>query len=113
MASREGCVIAISGAEDFITDGTREYRVRNGHPLMTRVTGLGCGLSAVVGAFCAVGKGDMTASTAAAFGVYGLCGEIAVKISDKPAGFQNAFIDTLYSVDDKDIQAGLRVAEKI
>ena len=58
MARDLGCVTGISGPEDCITDGTRVFRVANGQPVMTRVTGTGCGLSAVVGAFCAVDPAD-------------------------------------------------------
>ncbi len=103
------CVIAISGEEDCITDGKRVFRVGNGHPLMTKVTGMGCGLSAVTGAFCAVGKEDLAKATAAAFGFYGLCGDLAVKVSDKPASFSVAFVDKLYSVGGAEIDSLLNV----
>jgi hydroxyethylthiazole kinase len=112
MAAEANVIIAISGAEDIITDSQKIFRVKNGHPLMTRVTGIGCGLSAMVGAFCAAtDDGDLLSATAAAFGFYGLCGDLAIKISDKPGSFFTAFVDTLYNVRDEDIQAGLRVEE--
>jgi hydroxyethylthiazole kinase len=109
MSLDMNCVIAISGAEDCITDGKRVFRVSNGHPLMTRVTGMGCGLSAVTGAFCAVGAADQAKATAAAFGFYGLCGDLAIKTSDKPASFELAFIDALYSVGETEISSFLKV----
>ena len=59
LARQHGCTVAISGENDLITDGHRMLRVANGVPLMTRVTGLGCGLSAVAGAFCAVARDDL------------------------------------------------------
>jgi hydroxyethylthiazole kinase len=97
------CIIAISGATDMITDGRKIFQVFNGHPIMTKVTGMGCGLSAVTGAFCAVSDGELLAATAAAFGVYGLCGERSIKVSDKPGSFFVAFIDSLYSINQKDM----------
>ncbi len=109
MASEMNCIIGISGAEDIITDGRQIFRVANGQPLMTKVTGIGCGLSAVTGAFCAVSDGDLLAATAAAFGFYGLCGDMAIQISDKPGSFFVSFIDTLYSIQPKDIDAFLKV----
>jgi hydroxyethylthiazole kinase len=113
LAQNLNCIIAVSGAEDIITDGRDMFTTANGQPLMTRVTGIGCGLSAVVGAFCAAGDTDLLPATAAAFAVYGLCGDLAVKISPKPGGFFPAFVDALYGIRDEDIQAGLRVTSLV
>jgi len=109
LATDMDCIIAISGAEDIITDGRGIFRVGNGQPIMTKVTGIGCGLSAVTGAFCAVSEGELLTATAAAFGVYGLCGDLAIKVSDKPGSFFVAFIDTLYSINQKDMDTFLKI----
>lgn len=109
IARQHGCIVAISGEKDLLTDGERLLRVKNGVALMTRVTGLGCGLSAVVGAFCAVSDGDRLAATAAAFGYYGLCGELAARISDRPGSFFVAFLDTLYAAGQGEINDHLRI----
>ena len=112
MAVDLNCVIAMSGAEDCITDGTRVFRVKNGQPLMTKVTGGGCGLTAVVGAFCAAADKDMALAAASAFGFYGLCADMAVKESDKPGSFYVAFLDQLYSAGDEEIEKYLNVHER-
>ena len=109
IARQHACIVAISGEKDIITDGTRMFRVANGVPLMTRVTGLGCGLSAVAGAFCAVAREDLLAATAAAFGFYGLCGELALAVSDRPGSFFVAFLDSLYSAGGAEIREHLRI----
>lgn len=109
IARQHGCIVAISGEKDLITDGGRVLRVANGVPLMTRVTGLGCGLSAVTGAFCAVDRDDRLAATAAAFGFYGLCGELALGISDRPGSFFVAFLDTLYTAGSVEIRDHVRI----
>lgn len=106
-----GCIIAMSGEEDIVTDGVRVFRVGNGTPIMTRVTGTGCGLSAVTGAFCAVAGDDRLAATAAAFGFYGLCGEQAEETIGGPGSFFVAFLDALSGVGRHEIEAGLRVRE--
>ena len=108
LALEKGCIVAISGARDLVTDGRATWRIGNGQPLMTRVTGMGCGLSAVTGAFCAVADGELLAATAAAFGIYGLCGDLALKTSDRPGSFAVAFLDRLYDVGAKEIGQGLR-----
>lgn len=109
LAAENNCIIAISGPEDCITDGRQIYRIANGHPLMTRVTGMGCGLSAVTGAFCAIARNELLQATAAAFGFYGLCGELAAVISDKPGSFFVAFLDSLYAADEKEINRLLKI----
>jgi hydroxyethylthiazole kinase len=111
MAIDNKCVIAISGEEDCITDGKTTYQVTNGQSIMTKVTGTGCGLSAVTAAFCAVADNNLTQATAAAFGFYGLCGDLAAKSSDKPASFQVAFVDQLYSTGNEEIRKHLKIIE--
>ncbi|MEZ4549459.1 MAG: hydroxyethylthiazole kinase [Desulfobacterales bacterium] len=113
LAAELNCIVAISGAEDIITNGKKTFQVKNGQPLMTKVTGIGCVWSAVVGAFCAVCDydGDLLSAIAAAFGFYGLCGDLAIKVSNKPGSFFTAFLDALYDVQERDIQEGLRVME--
>jgi len=111
MAIEKKCIIAISGEEDCITDGTKVFRVRNGQPIMTKVTGSGCGLTAVTAAFCAVADNNLTLATAAAFGYYGLCGDLAIKTSDKPGSFHVAFIDHLYSTENEEIKKHLKIKE--
>jgi len=112
LALEEKCIIAISGKKDLITDGNQVFRVANGQPIMTKVTGIGCGLSAVTAAFCAIAGGELLPATTAAFALYGLCGDMAERISDKPGSFFVAFIDALYSVDRKEIDAFLLVNEE-
>ena len=108
IARQYGCIVAISGEKDLVTDGDRVVRVANGTPLMTRVTGLGCGLSAVAGAFCAVADGDLLEAVAAAFGYYGLCAELALTISDRPGSFLTGFVDALYAAGADDIRTYLK-----
>ena len=110
FALREACVIGISGERDLVTDGRRTFRIANGHPLMTRVTGTGCGLSAIVGAFCAVARDcEPVEAVAAAFAYYGLCGEKAWSVSTAPGSFFSAFVDALHAVSPAEVMAGIRV----
>ncbi len=114
FALRESCVVGISGERDLVTDGRRTFRIANGHPLMTRVTGTGCGLSAVTGAFCAVARDCKSVeAVAAAFAYYGLCGEMARRVSSAPGSFFTAFVDALHSVSPAEVAAGVRVEEGV
>lgn len=91
-------VVAISGEKDLVTNGKQILVVENGTPLMTRVTGMGCGLSAVIGAFCSVCEKDIIKACACGFAYYGICGEMASSISKNPGSFYVNFLDSLYSV---------------
>lgn len=47
LAGKTGAVVALTGAVDVVTDGDKAVFIRNGHPMMCRVTGMGCQLSAL------------------------------------------------------------------
>lgn len=66
LRERYGCVVAVSGPIDVITDGTVTVRVAGGHPLMTHVTGVGCALGALVAATLAVAPPIIAATAATA-----------------------------------------------
>jgi hydroxyethylthiazole kinase len=54
LANQQHSVVAVSGETDHITDGRQVVRLSNGHPWLTRVTGVGCALGALMAAFAAV-----------------------------------------------------------
>ncbi|MDO5611973.1 MAG: hydroxyethylthiazole kinase [Paracoccus sp. (in: a-proteobacteria)] len=107
LARRTGGVVAVSGAVDFVTDGDRAFRVRNGHPLMPRVTVLGCSLNGVIAAFC-VGQPVLDA-TVAAMAFYGLAGQIAGQQAQGPGTFQPLFLDALHNITPAELDAGAQV----
>lgn len=98
LARATGGVVAVTGPEDFVTDGRRDLRVAGGDPMMTRVTALGCALSALVAAFLATGRPALEA-TAAALACYGLAGARAGRAASGPGGFAPLFLDALAAVD--------------
>ncbi|UQA55292.1 hydroxyethylthiazole kinase [Polyangium aurulentum] len=92
-------VVVVSGAIDYVTDGERVLEVHNGHPMMTRVTGLGCTATALVGAFLAVQQ-DALLAAAQAMATLGLAGEIAAERSPGPGSLQLHLLDALYTLDE-------------
>jgi len=102
-----GCVVCISGQTDYIVSGGDVTRVMNGHPMMTRVTGLGCTATALCGAFAAVNS-VYAEATAHAMAVMGIAGEIAANDSPGPGSLQVNFLDTLYGLSQGDIASHLR-----
>jgi len=109
LARQLGCVVAVTGAVDYVTDGARTLSVSNGHPLMTRVTALGCSATALVGAFAAV-HADALVATAAALGTLGVAGEIAARDADGPGTFRWKLLDALYLLDEGSMEM-VRIAE--
>jgi len=108
LAERYRCVVSISGATDLIVDGEGVIRIRNGHPMMPRVTGLGCTATALTGAFAAVNPAPLRAA-AHAMAVMGIAGELATVECHGPGTFQVRFLDALYLLRESDIQDRLRM----
>ncbi len=109
LCARFGSVVSVSGEVDFIVGAGPIARIANGHPMMPRVTGLGCTASALTGAFAAVNPSALRAA-AHAMAVMGIAGEIAAERSTGPGSLQLNFIDALYALSENDIQTRLRIA---
>ena len=77
FARQAGCIIAVTGAIDLVSDGERCWCIRNGRPEMSRITGTGCQLSALTTAFLVANPGHKLEASAAAVCTMGLAGEIA------------------------------------
>ena len=77
FARQTGAVVALTGAIDLVADGERAFCIRNGHPMLSSVTGTGCQLSALTAAFAAANPDRLLEAAAAAVCAMGLCGEIA------------------------------------
>jgi hydroxyethylthiazole kinase len=87
LAQMTKAVIVITGAIDIIADTKTAYAVRNGHPMMSRITGSGCMLTSVLGAYSAANKQELTGACAAAVCAMGICGELAYeKVSRRGEG---------------------------
>jgi len=76
-AKKYGCVVAVTGAVDVISDGKRVLRIANGHPMLSALTGTGCMCSSLIGSFCGVAPNDPLTACAAALLVMGISGELA------------------------------------
>jgi len=103
-----GSVVCITGETDYIVSKDTMSCVKNGDPMMPRVTGLGCTASALCGAFAAVNP-DLHLAAAHAMAVMGIAGEMAAKTAKGPASLQLNFIDTLYQLSETHIQDYLQV----
>jgi len=94
LAAKYKCTIAVSGPEDFITNGQQQETLSYGSPIMSKITGMGCALTAIIAAFIAVEQ-DFFEATKLAIGYFGLCGNLAEHKTNKPGSFRVTFIDAL------------------
>lgn len=102
--------VAITGPQDFITDGERIIRVSNGHHLMSAITGTGCGATAIIGAFAGVDP-DPVSAAATALAYYGLAGERAAEGAVGPGSFMVRFLDALYQLTPEELERDCRITE--
>jgi hydroxyethylthiazole kinase len=101
-------VVGLTGEIDLVTDGAQFVSLANGHPLMARVTAMGCAGSALNAAFMAV-EDDGFLATAGALLVLGVAGEIAAARSDGPGSFASNLLDAVYNLDSETLIAKARV----
>ncbi len=104
LAQRTGGVVCVSGPVDHVLDATgRHASLSNGHEWMTRITGVGCSATALVGAFCAV-QPDAWRATLSAMAYLGVVGEVATKQVQALGGgvgsLQAALLDQLQLLDE-------------
>lgn len=94
LAQRTGGVVAVSGAVDLITDGQRVVRVEGGHVLLTRTTGAGCALGALVAAYAGAVADPLVAAVAAHAHV-ALAAQAAATSCTGPGSFAIDWLDAL------------------
>jgi hydroxyethylthiazole kinase len=111
-SGKTGAVIVITGAIDIAADGNRTYLVRNGHQMMSRITGSGCMLTALTGAVLAANPGRPLDAAAAALAAMGFAGESAHrKFLDRRSGsatFRNDLIDAVFCLTGDILDKGAR-----
>ena len=103
LSQKTGAVIAVTGGIDIVADENRVYAIRNGHKMMSLVTGAGCQLSALTSAYVAADKEHILESVCAAVSVMGISGELAYRRMadvDGNASYRNYIIDAVYNMTD-------------
>jgi len=104
-----GSIVCISGETDIIINGNEKIVLKNGHPMMTKVTGLGCTASAIIGAFINVIE-NKTEAVAAAMSLLSISGELAAVQSTGPGSLQLHIIDKLYNITEAEFSDHLKLS---
>ena len=103
-----GAVVAVSGPIDVLTDGKETILLHNGCATMSRVTGSGCMLTALMGAFC----GAMPGQPCAAAATMGVAGELAearrLAHGTGNATFRTDLIDAVFNLTPAQLDASVR-----
>ncbi len=110
-------VVVATGELDYVTDGDTVWQLANGHPLLSAITGSGCSLTGVIGAFIGtVPRGGSTLglyaeAVVAAITCFNVAGEHAAEVAQGPGTFQAALFDALYHLTASDVNAAAKVSE--
>lgn len=111
LARRTGAVIAISGPIDVVTDGTRAALLRNGCATMARITGSGCMVTSLIGAFCGAVPEQPFEAACAALAAMGVAGEAAearrLKNGTGNATFRTDLIDAVFNLTAEQLNGGV------
>lgn len=116
LSAKTGAIVAITGAIDIAADAERAFAVMGGSPMMGRITGAGCMLSCVCGAYA----GAASASSAllehvvACVAQFGVAGEIAasrMSPQDGNGSFRAYLLDALFNMDARTVESYARVQE--
>ncbi len=109
LRQRHASVVAVTGATDYVVADGEPIRIDNGHPLMARVTGLGCTATALCGAFLAVNPSPAHA-TASALVVTGVAGELAAERAEGPGTLQLHLLDALHTLTREQLERRMTAA---
>lgn len=116
LSAKGGSIIAITGAIDIVADSSKAYIIRNGHALMSKITGTGCMLTAVIAAYCSANPDKLLDATAAAVCAMGLCGELAyeklVKTDGGTSTYRTYIIDFMSKMNAELLLGGMKVESR-
>ena len=107
LANFTGGAVAVSGEEDFVTDGKNEMNCAGGSVLFTKITGSGCALGGVMAVYAAVSSPFIAALTATT--IFNIAGTKAAGMANAPASFKVAFLDSLYKLTAEEVANNFRV----
>lgn len=107
-AKQTGCLIAMTGTKDVISDGERATVLSHGDPMLSYLTGTGCFATSMVALYQGNQKKEVTGDkvdlpilerTALALLMLTKAAEEAVKTAKGPGSFQQNLLDQLYNLE--------------
>ena len=112
LAKQTGAVVAVSGPIDVVTDGGQTILLRNGCATMARITGSGCMLTSLLGAFCGADPGHPFEATCGAIAAMGVAGDLAeeqrLRNGTGNATFRTDLIDAVFNLTEEQLNGRVR-----
>lgn len=102
-------VVSASGPVDHVVSGDALVRIAGGTPLLTKVTGTGCSLGALMAAYLAVAPTPLIGAVAAHVHV-AVAADRAAEQTSAPGSFAVAYLDALHSVTADEVRARARIS---
>lgn len=113
LARKLGCVVAITGVTDIVSDGEKTAILENGTKMLSKVTGTGCMTTALVGAFLGACDSSQEYFTAAVSGILSMsiCGEIGEEKAGRMGigSFHVAIMDAISNLNEEEISSMAKV----
>lgn len=113
LSERTGAIIAITGAIDLVVNTNTAYVIRNGNPLMCKITGTGCMLTGVIAAYVSANRLKAIEAVAAAICAMGYCGEVAYEklqlIDGGTSTYKMLIIDAVSKLTDEELKGGCQI----
>ena len=113
LREKTGAVITVTGPKDIVAGEKEICIVRNGHPMMSKVSGTGCMLSVITGAFCGAAPSDIAVAAASAAGMFGVAGEFAFERLNSEGGGTSTYRSYIIDEVSKMTPEKMREAVKI
>ncbi len=113
LAAQSGCVAAITGAVDVVSDGRRSVCIENGHSMLANLTGTGCMCSSLIGSFCGAAPESPLEAAVTALLSMGIAGELAFERAghNGNGSFHAALHDAVSKLDGETLGGRARLYE--
>ena len=103
LAEKCGCLVVATGKKDYVSDGKDVYVMSNGSDYQGTVSGTGCMLSSVIGAYVGA-NGVGVDPIIAAITAFNVAAENAEKVCKGPGSFKISLFDCLYNLKPEDME---------
>ena len=108
LAKRCGCIVVATGKRDYVSDGKEVFVLGNGSDYQGLVSGTGCMLSSVIGAYVGA-NGAKLCAVMAAVTAFNVAAEHAESQCKGPGSFKVSLMDCLYSLESSDLDKEAKI----
>ena len=108
LARKYDCIVVATGKKDYVSDGKDVYVLTNGSDYQGKVSGTGCMLSSVIGAYVGANGADVM-PVMAAITAFNVAAEHAEAQSKGPGSFKASLMDCLYNLESPDMDKEAKV----